>query len=222
LGFRVSEEFIDTTERAILDDESFARERLGIWHEDESSSIIDRDQWVALADPKSQALDPVAFAVETNWERSWSTVAMGGWRQDGRLHGEVVEHRRGTGWVVPRMVELKKHRPHRVTLDPGGPAGALLVPLNEAGVEVDPVSTRELVQACGALVDDVANGGFRHLDQPELNAAVFAATTRTVGDAWAWQRRSTQVDVSPLVAVTLARWAASQRPQRATPLGAWR
>jgi hypothetical protein len=120
------------------------------------------------------------------------------------------------------MVELKKHRPHRVTLDPGGPAGALLVPLNEAGVEVDPVSTRELVQACGALVDDVANGGFRHLDQPELNAAVFAATTRTVGDAWAWQRRSTQVDVSPLVAVTLARWAASQRPQRATPLGAWR
>jgi hypothetical protein len=29
---------------------------------------------------------------------------------------------------------------------------------------------------------------------------------RPLGDAWAWARRGVSVDISPLVAVTLAKW----------------
>jgi hypothetical protein len=38
-----------------------------------------------------------------------------------------------------------------------------------------------------------------------LNSAVAAARKRALGDAWAWARK-VGGDVSPLVAVTLARW----------------
>jgi len=49
------------------------------------------------------------------------------------------------------------------------------------------------------------DGKARHLEQPILNLAVFAARKRPLGDAWAWARK-TGGDISPLVAVTLSHW----------------
>jgi hypothetical protein len=44
----------------------------------------------------------------------------------------------------------------------------------------------------------------RHIGQTPLTAALAGSKRRTLGDAWAWQRRDQSVDVSPLVAATLA------------------
>ena len=35
------------------------------------------------------------------------------------------------------------------------------------------------------------------------------ATKRPLGDAWAWSRKNSTVDISPLVAATLALWGYS-------------
>lgn len=50
-------------------------------------------------------------------------------------------------------------------------------------------------------------GTIRHLDQLPLNLALANAVSRKLGDAYAWGRRASTGDISPLVAVTLARWA---------------
>jgi hypothetical protein len=42
------------------------------------------------------------------------------------------------------------------------------------------------------------------LGTPELKAALKGASKRSLGDSWAWARKSSAVDISPLVAVTLA------------------
>ena len=42
--------------------------------------------------------------------------------------------------------------------------------------------------------------------QPVLTAAVAGARRRTVGDSWAFGRRTSSVDICPLVAATFARW----------------
>jgi hypothetical protein len=70
------------------------------------------------------------------------------------------------------------------------------------------VDGREYSQACGALFDDVANLQVRHIGQPELTAAAMGASKRPLGDAWAWSRKSSAVDISPLVGCTLALWGA--------------
>ncbi len=58
--------------------------------------------------------------------------------------------------------------------------------------------------ACGAFLAALENEGLRHLDQESMNRAVAAADRRDVGHegGWVWERP--QVDISPLVAVTLA------------------
>jgi hypothetical protein len=44
----------------------------------------------------------------------------------------------------------------------------------------------------------------RHLGQPSLTAALSGAAKRQSGDVWLWSRSSSHVDITPLVAVTLA------------------
>jgi hypothetical protein len=67
------------------------------------------------------------------------------------------------------------------------------------------VNASEMARACGALYDAVMDTkSLRHLGQPDLDAALAGARKRDLGDAWAWHRKDSTVDISPLVAVTLA------------------
>ena len=74
------------------------------------------------------------------------------------------------------------------------------------------LSTQEHAQACGMFYDAVANSTLRHMGQPELLAAIKGAGRRQLGDAFAWSRRSSTVDITPLVAATLGVWAVANVP----------
>ncbi len=73
---------------------------------------------------------------------------------------------------------------------------------------------QDYAQACGSLHDLVLEAGLRHVGQPELDVAVRHARKKPSADAWVWDRRTPAVDISPLVAVTLAVWGAQQKPRR--------
>jgi hypothetical protein len=64
----------------------------------------------------------------------------------------------------------------------------------------------------------VLNLRLRHTDQPLLNQAVAGVDIRTVGQVWAFSARASSVDVTPLLAVTLAAGAAREvEPVAAAP-----
>jgi phage terminase large subunit-like protein len=205
LGIRITEEFIES-ERDAMDDTGFSRERLGIWFDPSAQMVIDGRKWAALADLDSRIDGPRVFAVDATPERSGAAIAVAGRRKDGLGHVEVADMRSGTGWVVDRVVELhQRHKPRAWVLDPASAAGAWIPALQERGIEPVLITGREMAQACGALYEDVVeNGALRHIDQPQLNAALSGARKRHLSDAWAWHRRDSTVDISPLVAVTLA------------------
>lgn len=223
VGYRLTLEKV-ANERATLSKDGFARERLGVgeYPSDEADTwqVIGEDAWRALAAADSTPSDPVAFAVDMTPERSHVAIAVAGpWR--GGTHVESVEHRPGTGWFKDRARELTlKWGPRCWVIDPGSPAGALIGDLRDA-LKVDPedesddprllapivqTKTRDVVQATGQFYDAVAEARLSHLDQAPLAAALAGAQKRLLGDAWAWARRIVSVDISPLVAATLAKW----------------
>jgi phage terminase large subunit-like protein len=204
LGIRVSEEFI-TWERAALGDAEFARERLGIWDDPAATGLFDLDRWNALADRRSGMPGVPTFAVDVTPDRQFGCLGAAGARADGLLHVEVVELDRGTGWLVDRMAEIARdHGVSRLVLDPSSPAASLTKDMEDLGLEVVPVSSVEYAQACGVLFDLVTEGKLRHLGQLPLDTAVAGARQRHRGDAFVWNRRTPTVNISPLVAVTLA------------------
>jgi hypothetical protein len=222
LGYRITMQFL-RRERLALGDEEFAREHLGIGGAAKVPAVIDAKTWARLADAKSEMTDPVAFAVEVSWDRTHTSISAAGHRKDGRAHLELVDRRPGTSWAVDRLVELdKRWKPKAIVVDPGSPAGALITGLQEAGIEPLLVTGREFAQACGWVYDcaQPKEDLIRHRGQSELAAAVDTARKRPLGDLWAWDRRAvSEVDVSPLVAATLALFGVGKPSKRRRKTG---
>ncbi len=215
LGRRISYTAI-RAERRALPPQEFARERLG-WWEDPGEGAADKIPpalWSAAADTTSLVVGIPSFAVDVTPDRARTSISVAGYRADGRVHVEVIRTGRGTGWVATALDGIVQRAAGRtVVLDAAGPAGSLIGELEERGLDVTSVTAREHAQACGLLVDLVTQERLRHLDQPELNMALAGACTRDLGDgAWAWSRRSSLVDISPLVAATLALHGLTSEP----------
>lgn len=211
---RLTEEFTEAERDAMPDDEEFARERLGLWGGNAQGAIIDPDTWRALLDPASKPGSTIALAVDVPPEGRSASISRAGLRKDGRAHVEV-DTRPGTTWAADRLAELSKKRNAVVVLD-GGSRAAALIPLLVAR-DVNPIvyTTRDITTAYSGFVDKVDEDKLRHLGQAEFNMAVDGARRRKVGDgAWAWARRDTDVNISPLVAATLAVHALKEDPPR--------
>jgi phage terminase large subunit-like protein len=211
LGIRISREYVER-ERAALDPDAFARERLGVgvYPTDLSDAwqVISKPAWLELLDERSVPEDPVALVADATPGGGKSAVGIAGARADGLMHVEVTDHKPGTAWVVPRVVELnRKHSPCAVVVDPSGPLGSIITDLEQAGVEVLQPSARDAAQACGQFREAVEAGTVRHRGDLPLMAALGGASTRLLADAWAWDRKSLVTDICPLVAVTYALWA---------------
>jgi hypothetical protein len=157
----------------------------------------------------------MSFALDVSPDRSWSSIAVGAGRHvEITGDGRVFDHRRGTDWVVPRVKQLQERWGGRVAVAKGSPAWSLKDELEAARVDVLAVSTEEHAQACGDFFDAVMEGHVRHIGQVELDAAVVGADRRYYGDSWLWSRLKSSVDISPLVAVTLAHWVAQKRKRK--------
>ncbi|MEU3426602.1 terminase [Streptomyces gardneri] len=211
LGYLISPEFVRNERASLGTGGIFERERLGVgdYPSDEADTwqVIGEDAWRALADPKSKPDGELSMAIDATPERDHAAIAVAGpWR--GGTHVEVIDHRPGLGWVVERAKELHaRHKPRCWVVDGGGPAGSLIQDLaDELGVEIVQPKARDIAVATGQFYDAVVEQGVSHLDQAPLAVALAGAQRRPLGDAWAWARRGVGVDISPLVAVTLARW----------------
>lgn len=207
LGIRIDLGYVED-ERRELPARTQAVERMGVWDPpdpDGATSVIDLDVWDLLEDHESEPLSPLWFSLDVSPDRARAAISVAGRRKDGRFHVEVVETGKGTGWLVGRCASLKaKHDPAGFVCDASGPVASLLEPLLEAGVEVETVTAQEHARACGFLFDAVEDKTVRHRDSPELKAAIRSAATRPLGDAWAWTRRGSRGDITPLVSSTLA------------------
>jgi len=219
-------------ERAGIPDDEFRRAFGNQWRDGISVlQAIPAEDWKACADVAGQIREDgtvstgaapdgrVAFAFHVNAESSAASIAVAGRTAAGNPTAQVIDNRPGTSWVIPRLAELQgRWSPLATAFNPVSQTGALL---NEAiAAKIEPLiaaQARDYAAACGALYNAAtaqpADGGvllppvFRHRDQGVLNAALAGAGKRRLGDAWAWEERGTTVDISPLIAVTLASWA---------------
>jgi hypothetical protein len=111
------------------------------------------------------------------------------------------------------MVELKAAWPmYGVVIDMQSAAASLVEELRTAGVEVIEMNTPDAKKAFGQFFDHcVETQTLRHLNQPDLNNAMKGASERTVGDARLWDKRTPDVNITPVVSATNALWGWTTR-----------
>lgn len=167
--------------------------------------IITEAQWAACADKSSTIANTPTIALDVTPSRSMASLCAAGLRDDGVAHVEVIGNRPGTSWVLDWFATDDRVRKYRsIVIDPVSGANSLVSDLRNMGLQIIEVGTRQMVAGCGKFYDLATQGRLRHIDQVPLNAAIAGSKKRNLGDAWAWHRRDISVDVSPLVAATLA------------------
>lgn len=175
--------------------------RRGLWQ------VITEAGWGAALDSGGQLEGRLSFGVDVAPDRSRASIAVAGDRAAGDWQVEVIDSRGGARWLVDRLVELhgKLGRDfRRVVVDRKSQAATIIDPLVEAGVPVMQVGLEQHSRMAASLFDAVEGGGVWHRGQADLTDAAAGASQRRYGDAWLWDRRSSAIDISPLVAATLA------------------
>ena len=143
-----------------------------------------------------------------------TSLAAAGRNAEGFGHVEVLEKLPGTDWLPDRLEALiATHEVAEIGCDDSGPGKSIVPALEARGIKVRTIQAAEHAQACGMLVDMVNAQTLRHRGSLDLWNAVRGASTRPLGDRWAWSRKSSSVDIAPLVASTLALWAAMGQPE---------
>ena len=210
LGYTITEDALAAQLADVGDAiEGFRTENLCQWVKAIREPYLPREAWGKCLDADSQIMEgsPLAIGIDTAVDRSFSAVAVAGWRSDGVPHVEVVAARSGMVWVPDWVREfIEKHAPGSVMIQARGcPASELTEPLGRLQIKARLVQGTMLGAATGQFKDRVVAGELRHIGQPALDVAAGGALVRSVAEAQAWARTlSKPVDICPLVA---ASWA---------------
>lgn len=223
LGYRISEEYVnDEYESFMAADasEEFKRERLGIWAKLGGESVFSAGVWAGLKDPAdmdesgepipgtgTQPSTQIVFGVEIAANRESASIALLSFRADDMVHAEIVENRVGTSWVGTRLAELQKRwNPIATVAIAGGHVDSLVPSWKRDGARVKLVKFGDYVQSCGVIYDWITQGKIRHLDDEILNDAIEGVKQTFTRDnaSWYWSRKSSEVDITSLVALTVA------------------
>lgn len=220
LGYLQTWSWIKETELGVMDEESYRRERLGIWADASTDAAIGVDLWSrSFATPEALIGTKVvkrSLALEVTADRDLAVLAGAAELKDGRVVVDIIAAKPGVAWIQDEVGRVaKKHRPHAgVIIDSFSGAAALAPRLAEAGVPVSLAATRDITSGTATVYDLLSRldedsfpaPGILHGEHPLLDDAAHTARRRLVGTsktAWTWDRFG-EVRVEPLRAITLA------------------
>lgn len=223
-GARIDPEYVLTVERTMMTEEQFAQECLGLWPlsrrlEDEAEGESLRELWRQCEAPTSSLGTQRAFGVDVSPDSQSAAIWVAGPSSMGGWHLEIVEHGPGVEWAAPRVAELCGRHRAKVGVDLAGPAGVLMPDIPAKWVEK--VSGAVMAAACSDLVAGLRSKAVHQRVPSRFEGVVAAALSGAVkaphGDGgFTWSRKSSAVDISPLVAGTAALRAAKS-PQLRKP-----
>ncbi|WP_415477698.1 terminase [Bifidobacterium psychraerophilum] len=199
-----------------LDDDSFRREALGIWDEVAFISAIDADRWKEAVVERRDGGGVTSYGVDMAPDRSSLAIGACMKHADGTAHIELVRFEdpgiKGVAWAADWIKE-RWPKTAAVVLDTSSPAMVLLNELQKRHVKVTLTNYSQMGQACGMFEDKLTHGDLKHLpddEQVPLSLAVQGAVKRDIGrsGAFGWNKKGSDVDISPLVSCTLALYGA--------------
>ena len=210
-GYRLTKETVDR-ERFSSSSEGFGRERLCIWDSSRmGAAVIDPETWrareVDINLPAAEIIDDMALGLDVNHSRDRASVSVAGMNKDGDYVVSLLQQFDNPDQAVKFIANaVEKNDVRAVVVDARSQAGTLVDSLKRHGVRATTTTERDMASACGTFFDGMYDGWLFHIGQPQLTIAQEQARKRPLlgGDAWAWNRRSSSSDITPIVAASLA------------------
>lgn len=160
--------------------ERFALDRLGIWSTTGSGSNI-LPGWPGLAvDHPGSKVSAIGLAVSIDGD--FGSIAQADLYGDDLLNLDAHQRSAGSSWMVTEAKRIQDAHDCAVAIDEKCPDATLIPALEAAGVRVTVMKPTDYIEAWSDLVNRVREGRVTHQAASDLNAAVAAASLRSVGD----------------------------------------
>lgn len=160
---------------------------------------------------KGIEMSETAFGIDTARDRSRTAVVSAGWAQhprDGRVIAARLHLYDGSTPLDEIATLAVQHDPKALALNGVGTMRSLAVPLAGRKLPVKECTAADMVAANAALVDALRDRLVRIPEpDPALEAAVRFAAVRDLTEGQAVDKRRSEADLAPLVALELAVWA---------------
>ena len=195
----------------IMGELAYRRMWLGQWGGRRIEGAINEAVWRGCERSAVTLSGTVALAVDGPWDGSMASLLV----SDDEGRAQVIRHDSGTEWVVSAAVDWIAgwrssggNRP-QVALQSLGPVAHLAHDLREARLRVDEISPGEYRAACARIWRDVHGTGddarvIRCREHRGMQVAVYGAVRKQTAASWVWRPVTEDIDISPLVALTLA------------------
>lgn len=208
LGWTITEGAVAHA-RATMDDGEFRR-AFGNQRTSSTERVIPADVWDQAQDPSAAPEGQVTFGVDVDTARSTAAVAA----SDGDA-AEIVATLDSTSALVDWFAAREDRRRVSVVVDGDGPAVSVADELSDLGITVKRLTRSETAAACARVFDGLADGkiGVRPTSAA-LDDAAGGVATKPVGDRFVWSRSASAVDVTPLMALTVAYGTRQAQPPR--------
>jgi hypothetical protein len=199
---------------SVIGPEQFRREYLNVWSMDDphtAAQPIPMMLWEQLAGEVRHAATRV-LAFDVSPDREQAAIAGASRHPDGLVAVDLLWQGHGRD-LADEIVRLCGR------VSDGGRVGTVLGAPSQADVArrlricdvlANVVTGVEYAAACQRLADLVQGARIRHAGREAVSVALSAATRAWRGDAWVWSGRRSGVDITPVVALTLAVYGADR------------
>ena len=198
----------------------FSREYLCLDPVAASVAAVDPEDWAATSTEEFPEIPPgFSLAFDVAPDGSAAALALAFYSEDGRPHVQMVDYRAGSNWlpgVIARW--LTEHKGITVVYDAVGANVAVAQALQaKRGLPLSalhPLTMKDVAAGVSILTSAVSDRFLVHEQDRDLDAAVEGASFRYSGDSRLFGRRTSQHDVSSLVAASNALFDAAGKRKR--------
>lgn len=175
-----------------------------LWSAAADAPVLDDDGQVIELGSEIAAGSRMVMGVDVSGNRGMSTMSVLGYRDDGRIHLELVAQRTGMTWVVKhaKAIRAKQGINQIAVHSKGFPSADLVASLIEEGFDVVEIAGSTLLNSAGRLSDRLREGKIRHRSQRPLDLAAANGVTKDLNGMPIWDLYGSPVDVAPIRAVT--------------------
>lgn len=229
LGYFQDWEYIQAAELVSMPQNTYERERLGVWHDRVTEAAIGVDLWeLTRATPEILVGNPPvrrSIAVESLRDPLELVVIAGATQlQDGTVLIDVIEARGGTAWLHDSLISLiRKNSPVAgVVVDSQSSIAAMAAVLEDAGIPITYATTTDVARGAQGLLDglqamDYVEGDdgeeievpaptIFHGDDARMDDAAYTSVRRFMGkngSRWTFGPHG-EIPATPLQAAALA------------------
>jgi phage terminase large subunit-like protein len=178
------------------------------WAESADAPVVDDDGVIVDLGSLIAESSRMVMGIDVHREKrlTRSSIGVAGYRDDGRVHLELIAQRTGMTWVVKHAKAVRaKTGINQVAIQTKGCDAADLVSLlQEAGFDIVDISATVLLTSAGRLSDRMREDKIRHRSQGPLDLAIANGATKSLSGMPVWDRDASPVDIAPVVAVNYA------------------